>query len=127
MYKGINKVYVKGQGELELFTIGHTAKLLKRSVETIRAWERQKIIPRPMYLKGKNVRLYHPKEVEAMKKALRKLKKNAKKQEIQVVMWACIREARMEIINGQTQNENSTDVRSPRTSNQVQSAEEQGS
>ena len=98
MYKKTMKVFVNGQ-EVELYTIGYTAKLLKKSVETIRAWERQKIIPKPMY-KNKNVRLYHPKEVEAMRKVLRKLGKYARKDVVQKEMYAALREARQEILNG---------------------------
>lgn len=104
IYKKVMRVYVKDQGEIDLYTIGHTANLLKRSVETIRAWEREKIIPRPMYIR-KGVRLYHPKEVEAMKKALRKVGKRAKKKDIQVAMYTALREARQEIFNGGTQSE----------------------
>lgn len=84
---------------MELYTIGHLAKTLKKSVETIRAWERQKIIPRPMYL-NKNVRLYHELEVEAMKKVVKKLGKYAKKEDIQREMWRALKEARKEILSG---------------------------
>lgn len=97
-------VYVDGV-ELELYTIGYTAKLLKRSVETLRAWERQKIIPRPMY-KNKNVRLYHPEEVEAMKKVLKRLGKYSKKDVIQREIWAALREVRLELLNGNAQQDN---------------------
>lgn len=98
MYKSTMRVIANGE-ELELYTIGHTAKLLKKSVETIRAWERQKVIPKPMY-KSKQVRLYHPIEVEAMRKVIRKLGKHAKKEDMQKHMWAAIKEARQEILNG---------------------------
>lgn len=98
MYKGTMRVFVNGQ-EIELYTIGYTAKILKKSVETIRAWERQKVIPKPMYM-NKNVRLYHPKEVEAMRKVLRKLGKYARKDAVQKEMYPALREARQEILNG---------------------------
>lgn len=101
------RVYVPNQGEIELYTIGYTAKTLKKSVETIRAWERQKVIPRPMY-KNKNVRLYHPLEVEAMKKVLRKLGKNAKKADIQKAMWAALRDVRGQINAAQQNKDQST-------------------
>lgn len=89
--------------EVELYTIGYTAKLLKKSVETVRAWERAKIIPKPMYKTGK-VRLYHPKEVEAMKKALRKSGKGARRDELQKQMYAELRIARQEILHGPKQD-----------------------
>lgn len=98
MYKGVMRVFVDGQ-ELELYTIGHTAKILKKSVETLRAWERQKIIPTPMY-KNKMVRLYHPREVEAMRKVLKKLGKYARKKTVQEEMYAALREVRREILEG---------------------------
>lgn len=100
MYKGIMRVWVDGS-EIELYTIGHTAKILKKSVETIRAWERQKVIPKPMY-KNKNVRLYHPMEVEAMKKVLRKLGKYAKKEDIKKEIYAALRITRLKILEPST-------------------------
>lgn len=98
MYKESMKVFVEGQGEIELYTIGYLAKNLKKSVETIRAWERQRVIPRPMY-ERKGVRLYHTKEIETMKKVLRKLGKQPKKKDIQKAMWSALKETRLEIIN----------------------------
>lgn len=89
--------------EIELYTIGHTAKILKKSVETLRAWERQKVIPRPMY-KSKSVRLYHPKEVEVMKKVLKKFGGYARKEQVQKEMWAALKEARAEILYEQKTN-----------------------
>lgn len=103
MYKPTVKVWVKGQ-ELELYTIGHTAKLLKRSVETVRAWERDKIIPRPLFKYKNNVRLYHPKEVEVMRKVIRKYGKSARKDELQKTMWAALTDVRKEIL-GEPQSE----------------------
>lgn len=103
MYKGTMKVIVNDV-EVELYTIGYTAKILRKSVETIRAWERQKIIPRPMY-KNKNVRLYHPHEVEAMRKVLKKLGRYAKKELVQKEMWAALKVARQEILSGTTKQE----------------------
>lgn len=107
MYKSTMKVHVEGQGDIELYTIGFTAKALKKSVETLRAWERQRIIPRPMYYKGNpkkgGVRLYHPKEVDTMKSVLRKLGKQPKKEVIQKAMWAALKETRLEILNGSTE------------------------
>lgn len=100
IYRGIMKVWVDNK-EIELYTIGHTAKILKKSVETLRAWERQKVIPPPMY-KNKNVRLYHPKEVEAMRKVIRKLGRYARKSLVQKEMWDALRTARKEILNGPT-------------------------
>lgn len=104
MYKGTMRVIVNNV-EVELYTIGHTAKILKKSVETLRAWERQKVIPRPMY-KSKAVRLYHPIEVEAMRKVLKKLGRYARKEIVQKEMWAALREARLEILNGPGKQEN---------------------
>lgn len=113
MYKKTMRVIANGE-EIELYTIGHTAKLLKKSVETIRAWERQKVIPKPMY-KNKQVRLYHPLEVEAMRKVIRKLGKYAKKEDVQKNMWAAIKEARQEIINGPKEdNQNGSNLPVPR-------------
>lgn len=103
MYKQTMTVIVDNK-EIELYTIGYTAKILKKSVETIRAWERQKVIPRPMY-KNKNIRLYHPKEVEAMKKVLKKLGKYARKDKVQKEMWVALRDVRQEILHG-TQDDN---------------------
>lgn len=103
MYKATMRVFVHGQ-EMELYTIGHTAKLLKKSVETIRAWERQRVIPRPMF-KSKTVRLYHPKEVEAMRKVIRKLGKYARKEDVQREMWSALKEVRLEILNATKSNE----------------------
>lgn len=97
MYKATVKVYVDGQ-ELELYTIGHVAKLLKRSVETIRAWERDKTIPRPMYKWRNNVRLYHPLEVDAMKAAIKKAGRNPKKENLRKFMWEMLAATRREII-----------------------------
>lgn len=103
IYKAVMKVFVDGQ-EIELYTIGHTAKILGKSVETLRAWERQKIIPTPMY-KSKNVRLYHPKEVEAMRQVLKKLGKYARKEKVQAAMYETLRETRKEILHGTDGNE----------------------
>lgn len=107
MYKSSMNVFVDGK-EIELYTIGHTAALLKKSVETIRSWERNQVIPKPMYTR-KRVRLYHPTEVEAMRKVVRKLGKYAKKEDIQKAMWAAIREARQEILNGTNNNQDNQD------------------
>lgn len=96
MYKAVMRVLVYGQ-EIELYTIGKVSKITGKSVETIRAWERQHIIPTPLF-KSKKVRLYHPKEVEAMKKVLKKLGKRAKKQDIQEEMWAALKPIRKEIL-----------------------------
>lgn len=98
MYKDTIKVYVEGQ-ELELYTIGKLAKLLKRSVETIRAWERSQTIPRPMYRYKNNVRLYHPLEVEVMRQVLRRLGKYAKRDELKAAMWHDLGAIRKEILN----------------------------
>lgn len=105
MYKGTMRVFVYGQ-EMELYTIGQTAKMLKKSVETIRAWEREKVIPRPMF-KNKMVRLYHPDEVEAMKKVLRKVGKYARKDRVRELMYPALREVRKELINNGTEKANS--------------------
>lgn len=105
MYKPTMTVYVEGQGEIEVYTIGYVAKLLKKSVETLRAWERQKVVPRPLYKKKNGVRLYHPKEVLAMKKVLRKLGKNASKEDIRREMYATLRVVRKEILYGPEKTE----------------------
>lgn len=128
MYKKSMLVIANGQ-ELELYTIGHTAKLLKKSVETIRAWERQKIIPKPMY-RNKQVRLYHPLEVEAMRKVIRRLGKYAKKEDVQKHMWIAIKEARQEILNvsGEDHNNgNEVPMPGPAVSDEVQQGTEQES
>lgn len=100
MYKASVKVWVQGE-ETELYTIGHVAKLLKRSVETLRAWERDKTIPRPMYKWRNGVRLYHPLEVEVMKKVIKKQGKYAKKDALRTAMWAELAVVRKEILGGQ--------------------------
>lgn len=97
------RVIVDGK-EIELYTIGFTAKMLKKSVETLRAWERQKIIPPPMY-KSKKVRLYHPREVEVMKKVLRRLGNYARKDKVQKEMWQALREVRQEILGKKEKQE----------------------
>ena len=113
-------VVVEGQ-ELKLYTIGYTAKILKKSVETLRAWEREKVIPRPMYVR-KRVRLYHPKEVETMKVVLRKCGKKASKADIKKAMWAALSQTRREILNGSNetqQNQSGSDLHSPPSSDSV--------
>lgn len=95
MYKPVIRVIVNNR-ELELWTISTLARYLDRSVETIRYWERMKIIPPPMY-KNKNVRLYHPKEAETMKKVVKKLGKYAKKEALQQEMWEALAACRREI------------------------------
>jgi|SRR4051812_39268983 hypothetical protein len=100
------KVHVDGV-ELELYTIGYTAKVLKKSVETLRAWEREKVIPRPMY-KNRNVRLYHPAEVDAMRKVIKKLGKHARKKAIRVEMWTVLKEVRAELLRNGTQEKGSS-------------------
>lgn len=91
------RVWVNGK-EQELYTIGHVAKLLKRSVETLRAWERDQTIPKPMFKFRNNVRLYHPKEVEVMKGVLKKQGKYAYKDELRKAMWEKLATVRKEII-----------------------------
>lgn len=100
MYKKSIRVFVQGR-EMELYTIGHAAKLLNRSVETLRAWERGKVIPRPMFKYKNNVRLYHPLEVEGMKKVLRKRK--ITKEELTKQMWESLAEIRKEILGNQSE------------------------
>lgn len=100
MYKATIKVWVNEQ-ELELYTIGYVATLLKRSVETLRAWERGKVIPKPMYRYKNNVRLYHPREVEVMKSVLKKYGKYGNKAELQKVMWKQLAEVRKELLDEQ--------------------------
>lgn len=104
MYKASVKVHVDGQGEIELYTIGHVAKLLKRSVETLRAWERDKTVPRPMYRYRNNVRLYHPREVEVMRLVLKKLGKYAKKEDLRTEMWKELATVRKDILGGEQQS-----------------------
>ena len=103
MYKDKITVYVEGE-ELELYTIGYVAKLLKKSVETVRAWERAKVIPRPMYRAKNNVRLYHPKEVAVMKKILKK-DNRSKWPELKADMWRELAIVRQEILNGSKEKE----------------------
>lgn len=95
MYRSKMNVLVNGR-RVELYTIGYVAKQLKKSVETLRAWERQKIMPKPMY-KHKQVRLYHELEIRALKKAIRKAGKHARKEKLQKEIWKAIKEARTEI------------------------------
>ena len=99
MYKTSIRVVVQGR-EMELYTIGHTAKLLNRSVETIRAWERAQVIPKPMFKYKNNVRLYHPLEVDVMKKILRKRK--LQKEALKVAMWEGLAAIRKEILEQQS-------------------------
>lgn len=51
-----------------------------------------------MFKYKNNVRLYHPKEVDAMRKVLRKYGKSARKDQLQKAMWAAITEVRKEIL-----------------------------
>lgn len=95
MYRAKMNVIVNGK-RVELYTIGYVAKQLKKSVETLRAWERQKIMPKPMY-KHKQVRLYHELEIKALKKAIRKAGKHARKEALQKEIWKEIKAARAEI------------------------------
>lgn len=95
MYKARMKVVVANK-ELELLTIGEVSKTLGKSVETLRAWEREKITPKPLFKTGK-VRLYHPDEVKTMKKVLRKIGKRARKTVVQKEMWAAIVPVQKEI------------------------------
>lgn len=97
MYKDKLTVWVYGK-ETELYTIGYVARLLKRSVETVRAWERQGVIPKPMFKHRNNVRLYHPDEVVAMKKVLKKMGPKANRVEMQKLMYEALSEVRTEII-----------------------------
>ena len=100
MYKKKLVVTVNGYN-MELYTIGHTAKILNRSVETLRAWERTQVIPKPMFKYKNNVRLYHPLEVEAMKKVLRKRKLG--KEELRAQMWEALAAIRKEILEQHSQ------------------------
>src|SRR4051794_31270813 len=91
------RVWINGKEE-ELYTIGQLSKMIKRSIETIRVWEREQIIPKAMY-KRNNIRLYHPLEVEAMKKVVRKQGRRSDKDELRKAMWDAIQTARREILN----------------------------
>lgn len=55
-----------------------------------------------------NIRLYHPLEVEAMRKVLKKLPNYARKEDIQREMWAALKVARLEIL-GKTNDTNGTE------------------
>lgn len=83
--------------EFELYTIGKVADMIGKSVETIRAWERHKVIPKPLF-KSKKVRLYHPEEALAMRKVVKKLGKGAKKKDLQDEMWKALAPIRKEIL-----------------------------
>lgn len=96
MYKAKMVVHVYGK-EMELYTIGEVSKVIGKSVETVRAWEREKIIPRPLFRTGK-VRLYHPDEAKTMKKVLKKLGRRPKKELIQKEMWKQLAPVRKEIL-----------------------------
>ena len=48
MYKTRMKVMVNGR-EMELYTVGYASKLIGKSVETLRFWERTGVIPKPMF------------------------------------------------------------------------------
>lgn len=98
MYKQSIRVMVNGY-EMELYTIGYAAKLLSRSVETLRAWERALIIPKPMFKYKNNVRLYHPLEVAAMKKILRK--KKLTRDELRTQLWEVLAAVRKDILEQQ--------------------------
>lgn len=97
MYKAVMRVIVQNK-EFELYTIGKVSEVVGKSVETIRAWERQKVIPPPLF-KSKRVRLYHPDEANTMKRVLKKLGKGAKKREIQEEMWKELSPVRKGILN----------------------------
>lgn len=97
MYNGRLRVWYKGY-ELELYTIGELAKAVKRSVETIRLWEKEKLIPKPMWKARNKVRLYHPKEVAAMQRVLKKQGKYAHKDELKEAIWAELVDVRKEIL-----------------------------
>lgn len=114
MYKNSLVTYVNGY-ELELYTIGYTAKLLRISTETIRAWERSHIMPRPMFTYKNGVRLYHPKEVQAIAKVLRKkhFRGTYKKQEkLKQELWKALSEARQEILALTARDEEVTEASS---------------
>jgi DNA-binding transcriptional MerR regulator len=112
MYKPKMTVSVRGY-EIEMYTIGYTARLLRISTETIRAWERDGICPKPMFTYKNGVRLYHPLEVEAIAKVLRKKHFRgtyAKKEKLKLNLWAELGSARKEILarldNDTAQEEN---------------------
>jgi hypothetical protein len=101
MYKETYKVIVDNR-EMELYTIGMAAKKLSVSVYTLRLWERKKIIPKAMFRKG-NLRLYHPQEVEVIKRVMKKAAKGKAGKltdwpKLQEFMWPALREVRMEIL-----------------------------
>lgn len=95
MYRAKMTFLVNGKST-DLYTIGHVAKQLKKSVETLRAWERQKIMPKPMFM-HKSVRLYHELEIKALKKAIKKAGKYARKEALQKEIWKELKKARTEI------------------------------
>lgn len=103
MYKAKMTVFVYNK-EMELYTIGEVAKIIGKSVETVRAWEREKIIPKPLFKTG-SVRLYHPEEAKTMKKVLKKLGKRPKKELIQQEMWKKLAPVRKEILEYAKQGE----------------------
>lgn len=91
---------------MELITIGEVARALKRSVETIRAWERNGVIPRALFRGANGLRLYHPAEVECMKKILRKIGRYAKQDELKSIMWLEIIRTRKEFLNAKEPDQN---------------------
>lgn len=100
MYKSSMKVTVRGY-ELELYTISFVAQKLRISPETLRAWERSHIMPKAMFTYKNGVRLYHPLEVQAIAKVLRKkhFRGTYKKQEkLKHELWKALAEARQEIL-----------------------------
>ena len=107
MYKPRMKVVVNGF-ELELWTISAVATKLRISPETLRSWERMHIMPKAMFTYKNGVRLYHPLEVEAITKVLRKkhFRGTFKKQEkLKTELWKELGAARQQILRETSRNE----------------------
>ena len=104
-----NKMVVSIQGyQVEVFTIGYAAKTLRISTETIRSWERMGIMPKAMFTYKNGVRLYHPLEIEAIAKVLRKkhFRGTFKKQEkLKQELWKELAAARKEVLASLQPNE----------------------
>ena len=96
------KMIVNVQGyDLEMFTIRYVATQLRISPETIRSWERNGIMPKAMFTYKNGVRLYHPLEVEAIAKVLRKKHFRgtyAKQEKLKQHLWKELGLARKEIL-----------------------------
>lgn len=71
-YKGV---------EVRVFTIGEAAKAVNRSTQTIRQWEKDKLIPRPVF-KGTSHRLYTEHQIKLLTEFADVVKNNWKSPQV---------------------------------------------